>query len=89
MESRIYFALCALFVVSYVQLLGATKAKPHGTVINETRCRCNSSNLTMMVDGQFLHKWLKFNTRHSIRHLSEAAGNLAELTYYLQVRKIA
>ena len=102
------FALCAILVVSCLQLLAAVEAKPlpadsaddvdynatswENQTIPEDNCQCNSTNLTMMVDGHFLYKWhASFDTNcshnhHSIRHLSEEARNLADSTYPLQVR---
>ena len=72
-----------------VQLFAIIWAKPQPATeeaaVNETDCNCNGTNLTMMVDGQFLHKWLKFNSHHSIRHLSEPAGYLTVNTIDLQV----
>ena len=43
--------------------------------------------MTMMIDQQFLHNWMKYNSDHSIRYLTEAAGNLADDTNRLQVTK--
>ena len=82
------FKICILCVSSCLQLLLTTSAMPlpaNETAINETDCYCNGTNLTMMVDKHFLHKWLKYNGHHSIRHLSEAAENLATDTNALQV----
>ena len=56
------------------------------TVINETDCYCNGTNLTMMVDKHFLDHWLKFDGKHSIRHLSEAAADLDYSTIDKEVR---
>ena len=88
-EKAFYIILYKLLVASCLQLFAITLAKPlpatEEAVVNETNCNCNSTNLTMMVDGDFLPKWLKFNAHHSIRHLSEAAGNLAVDTNNLQV----
>ena len=79
-----------LLVASCLQLFAITWAKPlpatEEAAVNETDCNCNGTNLTMIVDGHFLHNWLKFNSHHSIRHLSEEAGNLSD--NYLQVRSI-
>ena len=89
-EKLFYFVLCTLCVTSCLKLLTTAKAKPllaNETVVNETNCYCNGTNLTMKVDRHFLHKWLKFNTKHSIRHLSEAAGNLMGDTNNLQVSR--
>ena len=82
------FKIRILCVSSCLQLLLTTSAMPlpaNETAINETDCYCNGTNLTMMVDKHFLHHWLKFNGHHSIRHLSEAAENLATDTNALQV----
>ena len=98
------FALCAILVANCLQLLAGVKAKPLPTknaddadynptslsnqTIPEDNCQCNSTNLTMMVDGHFLFKWrASFNNHHahSIRHLSEAARSLADRTSFLQV----
>ena len=90
-EKAFCIILYTLLVASCLQLFAITLAKPlpatEEAAINETahNCNCNDTNLTMMVDGNFLHKWLKFNAHHSIRHLSEAAGNLAANTNDLQV----
>ena len=88
-EKAFYIILYSLLVASCLQLCAVTWAKPlpatEEAAVNETDCNCNSTNLTMMVDGDFLHKWLKFNAHHNIRHLSEAAGNLAADTNDLQV----
>ena len=99
-----YFAVCAMLAASCLQLLAAVEAKPlpatnvDGADYNATSwvnqtlpediCQCNSTNLTMMVDGNFLYKWrASFNTHnHSVRHLSEAAKSLADCTFELQVR---
>ena len=86
-----YYTPFVMLLTICLQLFAATtRAAPlpqvtDKTAISETDCSCNRTNLTMMVDGHFLHKWLKFNTHHSIRHLSEAAGNLADNTEHLQV----
>ena len=88
LESLFNFKICILCVSSCLQLLLTTSAMPlpaNETAINETDCYCNGTNLTMMVDGDFLHKWLKFNGYHSIRNLSEVAENLAIDTNALQV----
>ena len=96
-ERTIYFALYTFCVLSCLQLLQTVGAVPvplpqnetvlgNETAVNETNCNCNGTNLTMMMDGQFLHKWLGYNSHHSIRHLSESARNLAANTYDLQVR---
>ena len=85
----INLVLCTFCAASCLQLLLATRAMPlsaNRAAINETDCYCNATNLTMMVDGHFLHKWLKFNSHHSVRHLSEAAKKLATATNNLQVR---
>jgi len=91
MDKTLHFALFTLIAASCLQLLAMAKPVPkeHEGVggLNETDCRCNSTNLTMMMDGHFLHKWLKFNTHHSIRHMSEAAGRLVGYTNHLQVKK--
>ena len=89
-EKLFYFVLCTLCVTSCLKLLTTSRAKPlptNETVVKETNCYCNGTNLTMKVDGHFLHKWLKFNTNHGIRHLSEAAGNLIADTNDLQVSR--
>ena len=100
-----YFAVYAMLAVSCLQLLAAVEAKPlpagnadgvdynatswENQTLPEDVCQCNSTNLTMMVDGNFLYKWrASFNTHmqdHSIRHLSEAARDLADCTIELQV----
>ena len=90
---KIYcYTLYMLLVVSYLQLLVTTIAKPlpvtddSDSAVNETtNCTCNHTNMTMMIDQQFLYNWMKFNSDHSIRHLSEAAGDLADDTNHLQV----
>ena len=81
-----------LLVVSYLQLFVTTVARPlpvtddSEAAVNETTdCTCNRTNMTMMIDQQFLHNWMKYNSDHSIRHLTEAAGNLADDTNRLQV----
>ena len=90
-EEKFNFAVCAALVVSCLQLLATVKAKPlpnatswENHTLPEDSCQCNSTNLTMMVDGNFLYKWrASFDShhhRHSIRHLSEAAGNLTKDT---------
>ena len=88
-EKAFCIILYMLLVASCLQLFAITLAKSlpatEEAAVNETACNCNGTNLTMMVDGDFLHKWLKFNAHHSIRHLSEAAGNLATNTNDLQV----
>ena len=97
-ERTIYFVLsCTFGVVSCLQLLQTVRAMPvplpqnetvleNKTVVNETNCNCNGTNLTMMMDGQFLRKWLEYNSHHSVRHLSESARNLAANTDGFQVR---
>ena len=87
----IYFVFCALCIrITCLQLV-ESRAIPlsaaNETLTNETDCRCSSTNLTASVDGHFLHKWLKFSSHHSIRHLSEAARDLEADTNGLQVRK--
>ena len=83
--------LYTLLAVSCLQLFVITCAKPipateEAAAVNKTECNCNSTNLTMMVDGDFLLKWVKsFNSHHSISHLSKAAGNLLFNTTGLQV----
>ena len=86
------FTLHILLVVSYLQLFVTTVARSlpvtddSEAAVNETTdCTCNHTNMTMMVDQQFLHNWMKYNSDHSIRHLTEAAGNLADDTNGLQV----
>ena len=92
-ERLFYFTLHMLIVVSYLQLLTITEAKPlpvtgHPEVtVNETGCKCNHTNLTMMINEQFLYNWMKFNGHHSVRHLTEAAGDLVDDTNHLQVSK--
>ena len=95
-ERTIYSVLFTFCVASCLQSLTSVKAMPlpqnetvvrNETVLNETAaCYCNGTNLTMMVDGHFLNKWLEYNSHHSIRHLSEAARDLAAYTDGLQVR---
>ena len=100
-ERTIYFMLCTFCVASCLQLLATVRAMPlpqnetvvanetvvgNETVVNVTDCYCNGTNLTMMMDGHFLHKWRGYNSHHSIRHLSESARNLADHTIVLQVR---
>ena len=89
MEKAFCIALYTLLVASCLQLFAITSAKPRPAAeeaaVNETDCNCNGTNLTIMVDGQFLHKWLKFDSHHSIRHLSEPAGYLTVNTIDLQV----
>lgn len=96
-RTTIYFVLCTFCVVSWLQLLQTARAMPvllpqnetvlgNETVVNKTDCNCNGTNLTMMMDGHFLHKWLEYNSHHSIRHLSESARDLAANTIDLQVR---
>ena len=88
MEKAFCIVLYTLLVISCLQLFVITCAKPipatEEAAVNKTECNCNGTNLTMMVDGHFLHNWLKFNSHHSIRHLSEEAGKL--LVNYEQVR---
>ena len=84
-QNLFYFVLFSLWVTSCLQLLATVGAMPFPTNKIETDCYCNGTNLTSLVDGHFLHKWLKFNTNHSIRHLSEAARNLTATTNDLQV----
>ena len=92
-ERLLCFTLHMLIVVSYLQLLTITEAKPlpvtgHPEVaVNETGCKCNRTNLTMMINEQFLYNWMKFNGHHSVRHLTEAAGDLVDDTNHLQVSK--
>ena len=48
---------------------------------SNVNCQCDSTNLTMTVDGNFLYKWCSsFNSdhHHSIRDLSEAVGDLVK-----------
>ena len=94
-ERTIYFVLCTFCVASWLQLLATVRAMPlpqnetvvgNVKVVNATDCYCNGTNLTMMVDDHFLHKWRGYNSHHSIRHLSESARNLAAHTILLQVR---
>ena len=88
-EKIINLMLCTLCVSSCLQLLLTTRAMPlpaNETVINETDCYCNGTNLTMMVDKHFLDHWLKFDGKHSIRHLSEAAADLDYSTIDKEVR---
>ena len=65
--------LYTLLVASCFQQFAITLVKPlpatEESAVNETACDCSGTNLAMMVDGNFLHKWLKFNAHHSIRHL--------------------
>ena len=89
-EKIIKLMLCTLCVTSCLGLLLTTRAMPlpanEPAAINETDCYCNATNLTMMVDESFLHRWLKFDSHHSVRHLTEAANKLATDTNNLQVR---
>ena len=90
MEKAFCIALYTLLAVSCLQIFAITCAKPIPTTeeaaVNETECNCNGTNLTMIIDGDFLLKWLKsFNSHHSISHLSKAAGNLVFNTTGLQV----
>ena len=90
-ENMFYFVLCTLFITSWLQLLKIANAKPLLTdemVANKTICNCNSSNLTMMVNGHFLHRWLNLDTHHSITHLSQAAAKLMAQTNYYQVSAV-
>jgi len=90
-ENMFYFVLCTLIITSWLQLLEIANAKPlptHEMIANQTNCYCNSSNLTMMVNGHFLHRWLKLDTHHSITHLSQAAANLMIATDYLPVSAV-
>ena len=77
LKKSFYFIMCVLPVTGHLQLLTHDTTK---TVINETDCYCNGTNLRMMVDERFLDHWLKFNFHHSTRHLSETAENLATHT---------
>jgi len=90
-ENMFYFVLCTLFITSWLQLLEIANAKPlptNGMVANKTNCYCNSSNLTMMLDAHFLHRWMNFDSHHSITHLSQAAAKLMAQTNYYQVSAV-
>ena len=41
--------------------------------------------MAMTIDEHFLFSWLQFNAHHSIRHLTEAAADLADDTDDLEV----
>ena len=88
MDKAFCIALYTLLVVSCLKLFAITWAKPisatEEAAVNKTECNSNGTNLMMIVDGHFLHNWLKFNSHHSIRHLSvvfEIFGEVA--TKYL------
>ena len=53
----------------------ATSWKNQTYVVDE--CECNRTNLTMMVDEDFLYKWRSVDN-HRISHLSEAIRPLME-----------
>ena len=86
LEQVFNFALCAILVISGLQLLAVIEAKSlparhvHHNATNQTECQCNTTNLTMMVDGHFLYKWRVVNGRHTISNLTKAAGYLRDAT---------
>ena len=79
------FAVYTALVVGCLQPLTTVKAKPlpaegpsdadynattwKNQTISKNSCRCNSTNLTMMVDGNFLYKW---RASFDSDHLTEA-----------------
>ena len=91
-QKKFCFTLYMLLVVSYLKLSVTIVARPlpatndSEAAVNETtNCTCNCINMMMMIYQQFLHNWMKYNSDHSIRHLTEAAGDLADDTNRLQV----
>ena len=94
MEQVFKFTLCAaILVVCGLQLLQKVGAKPllaedlddvdyNTTSTNLMKCQCNETNLTMMVDGDFLCRWRI--ARHGISRLTSAAA--PETFAGLQVR---
>ena len=51
-----------------------------------TDCHCNSTNL--MVNGNFLSKWLNPSNAHNISIISMTADNLKNLTDNKEVTKV-
>ena len=94
MEQAFKFTLCAAILVVFgLQLLQIVGAKPlpvadlddvdfNATSTNLMKCQCNETNLTMMVNGNFLCRWRI--GRHGISRLTSAAA--PEIFAGLQVR---
>ena len=84
-EKVFNFAVFTALVISCSQLLTTAKAKPlpaegasdadynatawKNQTIFKSNCQCNTTNLTMMVNGNFLYKW---RASFDSDHLSEA-----------------